>query len=309
MRCPDCAADIPNDSQFCPSCGKAVPANLAPPPKPPDAEAEDNPFKNKEKADAPPADEAPAEKAPGKAAGHADKAFCEFCQGVFPPGELEKVEGQKLCPGCRKRKESRKPSGRQKAAAPPDPSRKPEGGGPPGEPGAAKSSAPSTRVAQVREPLSGGRMAAFAAGGLLIVVILGVGLYFFVFAQEPGAGKSPGPGTPPPVKKEEPARKPDPPKPEVKKADPVPPPKPRNYDSRWFIGVYEGQQASEDGSPATMVFESDGKEKALIPASREVADHFVKGKRYKFKFTPTDEFFNSGLLNVFDLESTIQDEK
>jgi hypothetical protein len=156
-------------------------------------------------------------------------------------------------------------------------------------------------------------MAAFVAGGVFIVLILGVGVAFFLLSGDPGAKKTPGPGSdvaPPPAKKEDPAPKTDPAKKaEVKKADPVAPPKKRTYESRWFSGTYMGIREGEDPNAGAMIFESDAREKVMIAAPRGVADHCVKGRRYKFKFTETDEFYEKGSLNIFDLEVRIEEEK
>ncbi|MHC5079279.1 MAG: zinc-ribbon domain-containing protein [Planctomycetota bacterium] len=315
MRCPECASDNPDGSKFCSSCGMPIPTSASSPP--PVSEGEEGgddglPYGEGAPADseaplafaeAPPAateappveGEPPGEPTPppmtdGNAFPYPDvdtgrprvedTTFCSLCRGAFQAKELEKVDGEHLCSLCRSKMEGRK----SKTPAFGD-----TGLGTPLTPAAGTPI--STRQQTSSEPMSTVKVGLFIFAGLILVGLAGAAVFFFISGDK----ETPSP-TRPPIRDPNPNPPTPPDKGEAveKKTESPPPTEPqekRSYEPKWFTGVYKKKN-----------------ERVLIAAPQDLHGFYSLGKRYKFRFKPSDPYYEKGLISYYDLLSPIEEQ-
>ncbi len=262
MRCPTCAADVPEGAAACPSCGSAF--GGAAPKKP-----------------------------------TSEKVLCDNCQGAFPASELRRDGGQKLCPVCIAQKE--KSSAREKKARTPYPGEAPlpgpAGGPPPGGPEPSGPGVPGPRGAGGSRPSSSSRVAASAppkkassrslvvvliGAVVLIAVALGVAMMPAATPPATGAGVGTGGALPDPVE--------TPPPPPTKTEAPV---STRSVADLEFIGVLQDARPEGAAGAKTLTFRDEVRGKSLVLENVEaaLADDCPLGRQYRIQYraVPSDE--------------------
>jgi len=249
MRCPTCAAFVEDDATSCTSCGSEIDAS-PPPPLPENFE--------------PPAEESPAD-APAGPPGDGDRpaprpssdssGVCDGCQNSFPPMQLSRIHGQRLCDDCADRQDR------------------------------ASGSHPAAASASGRQPSSGRQDQAVSKGplvvvALVVVVLIGVAIYFTVIAPGP-SGTQPAP-TPSTVQAPAPAPAP---------ATPVPtpvvqPPPIKRPEDITIQGTLQPFKRSASGDVAQIEFKDAVNDFTLVvtETDRYVAQDLTPGKRYRVSF-------------------------
>jgi hypothetical protein len=144
----------------------------------------------------------------------------------------------------------------------------------------------------------------FGIMGVLLVGFAAAAVYVLVLDK--GAEQPP---PPPPAKIEPPSEKKAE---EVKVEEPEPEPEkpeiPRSYEPRWFVGEFRGTSPDEGEGLGALVFE-EGDEKVLVQAPAALQGYYTRGKTYRFKFKPTDKFYEHGVISYYNLQSGIAEKK
>jgi hypothetical protein len=148
------------------------------------------------------------------------------------------------------------------------------------------------------------KLTLFVIIGVLLVGFAGAVLYALVLDK--GAGSTEPPVTEDPESEPEPeAAKVEKPKP---KPVPVEPEPPRSYEPRWFAGTYLGISSEEGEGMGAMIFE-EGEERVLIKAPPGLQGRHTRGKRYRFRFKPTDRFYDTDVVSWYELYVQPQPDK
>jgi hypothetical protein len=234
-------------------------------------------------------DPPPGEGYPGHDDSSSQATFCARCNGAFRASELVGFDGDLVCELCLEKLEKRKskPSdsnvflGGEQAMGDERPSRPASG--------PLMSQAPPETMTPLKFTL-------VVIIGVLLVGFAGAAVFIFVLDKESGSA------VPPPEEGSEPEPEPRPMKVEKPKPKPVPkePEPPRSYEPRWFVGTYLGISTEEGEGMGAMIFE-EGDEKVLIKAPPALQSKHNRGQRYRFRFKPTDRFYDSGVVSWYDL--------
>lgn len=249
MRCPTCAAFVEDDATSCTSCGSEI-AVGAPPPLPPEFEApaDPGPSGGSDSGSSP-------SRRPSSASG--DPGICDGCQNTFPPMQLSRIHGQRLCDDCADRADRSSSSGSHQV------------------PGSGSGRVPSASGSH-KQSVSKGPLVVV---GIVAVALIGVAVYFTVIA--PGAAAGNGNSTAGVTPTAAPAPQPvvAPP------VAPVPTPIKRPEDIT-IQGTLQPFNRTPNGDVPRIEFKDLVNDKTLIVTGtdRYVAEDLTPGKRYNVSF-------------------------
>lgn len=256
MRCSTCAAFVEDDATSCTSCGSEIDASSAPPPLPDEFEAPAAPSTPSGSGGGGLPD------TPTRRPDSGEAAICDGCQSSFPPMQLSRIHGRRLCDDC---------ADRADRASGPHPAIGDGGGGDSSGSG--------------RQPASGRHDKAVSKGPMALVAVLvlvlgAVAVYFTVIA--PGANPGTGPATNSPAV-DAPAPGPAP----APLPRPVPLPAPiKRPENITITGTLQPFVRTPSGDVTQIEFKDAVNDHALlvINTDRYVAEDLTPGRRYRVSF-------------------------